>query len=61
MSVNIGVDLRVEGLDTVDQAHRVADAVTEFCAAEGISRAELRSAPRSCAVVRLSRRKRRIR
>ena len=49
MSVNIGVDLRVEGLDTVDQAHRVADAVTEFVATERISRAEF---PVKTAVVR---------
>jgi|GEM_PF-6655967 len=49
MSVNIGVDLRVEDLDSVDQAHRVADAITEFVATERISRAEF---PVRTAVVR---------
>lgn len=40
MSVNIGVDLRVEGLDSVDQAHRVVDAVVAFAATERINRRE---------------------
>ncbi|GAA4901901.1 hypothetical protein LX16_0333 [Stackebrandtia albiflava] len=49
MSVNVGVDLRVEGLDSVDQAHRVAAAVTEFAATERIDRREF---PVRTAVVR---------